>query len=136
MPLIKRTSLGMIASAVLIAGCGGGDSPKAVASSYFKALATGDYKTACDKIAAAPKRKLQAAVQGKSCPDVLSAKLKGGAASATLTALKDAKIGEPTLNGDRGSVPVTVKSVGKPLPLLVVKEDGAWKVESGSVAGG
>lgn len=139
MPLKKLTTYVTIATVALLAGCGGsgGDNtPKGAASSYFKALESGDYGAACDKIAASSKQKLQAAAKGKSCADALGVGLKSSQGSAALKTLKDATFGEPTLKGDRGTVPVTVKSIGTALPIPVVKEGGTWKVESSAAVGG
>jgi len=139
MRLEKLTPLATIAAIALLAGCGGGggdNSPKGAASGYFKALESGDYSAACDKIANTSKQKLEKAAGGKKCPDALSIGLKSSQGSSALKTLKDAKIGEPTLKGDRGTVPVTVKALGTALPIPVVKEGGSWKVESSAAVGG
>lgn len=134
------TVLSLIA-VLLLAGCGGksggsGGSPKDAASAYFKALESGDYKAACEKIAAASKKKLQTAAAGKSCPDALTAGLKTSRGATTLKALKGATFGEAKVTGDKGNVPVKIKALPKPVPIPVVKEDGEWKVESGAASAG
>lgn len=139
MHLNKLITYLTIAGVALLAGCGGsgGDNtPKGAASAYFKALQSGDYDAACDKIAAPSKQKLQAAAKGKSCSEALSVGLKSSQGSSALKTLKDATFGEPTLKGDRGTVPVTVKALGTALPIPVVKEGGTWKVESSAAVGG
>jgi hypothetical protein len=139
MSLTKPTTFATLACVALLAGCGGsgGDnSPKGAASAYFKALQSGDYGAACDKIASTSKQKLQAAAKGKSCPDALAVGLKSAQGSNALKTLKDATFGEPTIKGDRGTVPVKVKALGTSLPIPVVKEGGAWKVESSAAVGG
>lgn len=126
---------------LLVAGCGGDDnnasttdtaaargydSPVPVVQAYVDAFGSGDYAAACDLVDAEAMEKITQT--GKiTCEEVYE---KGGAdIETTQKEFDGAKVGDPQITDDRGSVSVTTKS-GKEIQLPVVIENGEWKVAS------
>ena len=113
---MKKISLFVTTICLILASCGGGDSPKAVAENFLKALNKMDYETA-KKYGSEDTGKLLDMMSGfaKMMPD--SAKKERS------FEMKDEKI-----EGDKATVTYTESGEEGLQSLNLVKVDGKWKV--------
>lgn len=133
-----RVAAVLIAAGLLLAGCGGGDGgpgtsttrgygdPVAAAQEYVDAFGTGDFAAACERIAA----ETLARVTEDGATDCQRVYEDGGEEVRTAqNQFKGAEVGDPQVDGDRGTVGVTTAD-GSEIRLAVILEDGQWKVAS------
>jgi hypothetical protein len=129
---MRSTLLLCTLGALAVAGCGGSGAadPQGVVKHYLGALSSSDWGGACNDIAKDSKAKLE--VNGRKCPEVLATTLKNGRTTALL---KGVTVGHATVAGSSAKVPVTLPS-GQSFSIPATKEDGNWRVQSGSSTGG
>jgi hypothetical protein len=122
-----RRALILIAPLLLAAGCGGGSGQtgkvSAAAQSYVAAFSAHDAGATCramtehsqELVAEFAREHMH--VRGATCAK---------AVALLPAAPRDAKVGDVTINGSRATVAVD----GFDRPLLLVREHGAWRVQS------
>jgi hypothetical protein len=151
--------LALAAVAVVFASCGGsaskGDDEQQIRttfSNYTNALADGDYKKACDQLTTGSKRTITAKLNARKvalkkltgtdqfpadCPGQFAILLRGR--EQLLQAAKKQKVDNVTVNGDTGTVRVTIAVAGvagipagtppQSSTTPVRREGGAWKID-------
>jgi ketosteroid isomerase-like protein len=128
-----KAPLVLVAAAAVLAapGCGGGggsseDQVSAAIKTLMHARNNNDFATVCDGLAAAQVAGIKKS-SGLSCPEALHS-VPG--ATNTKTNLQVQQI---RVSGDRATVEATIHHNGGPgqdQSILMVKEDGDWKVAS------
>lgn len=116
---------------VLLAGCGGGDSPEDVLSGFYAALGDGDAGAYCDLLDEAS---AQAAAEDKgvdTCEEAAEMTFSSTNAAALIAQSEAIEVGESTIDGDTATVAVTTAD-GEDLDVPLVEEDGEWKVDLGN----
>ena len=128
----------VVTAGLVLAGCGGsgegsgtsttrgyGD-PVAAAQEYVDAFGAGDFAAACEHIAA----ETLARVTEDGATECEQVYEDGGDEVQTAQQqFEGAEVGDPQVDGDQGTVGVTT-SDGSEIRLVVILEDGAWKVAS------
>ena len=110
------------------AGCGGDDSssdeqsPEEVVQSFVDSSRDGDGAAVCDLLSA--DSQTQVVEESDSADDCEGAFDEDPTASDVPD---DLEIGDATIDGDTGTVAVTVS--GQESQLNVVQEDGSWKID-------
>ena len=128
-----HAAVAVLLAAALIAGCGGGgesdeDQVRDVVESFVQAGEDRDAATACDLLAADQVKTVEDIGPGGSCATILA-----GIFSKAEDVNTDVEIQDVRVEGDRATVDATVKSPDsqpKAESILVVKEDGEWKLAS------
>ena len=128
-----RVWLAIALAAALAAGCGGGgvsdeDQVRDVVTSFVQAGKDRDAAEACSLLAADQLKVVEQLGGGAGCEQVLGGFLAKANAVGT-----DLKIEDVRVEGDRATVDATVKAAGsspKAESILLVKEDGEWKLAS------
>lgn len=125
-------SLAAALATVVVAGCGGGssdeDQVRDVVTSFVQAGKDRDAAEACSLLAADQVKAVERLGGGGDCAQVL-----GGFFAEANAAGTDVEIQDVRVQGDRATVDATVKAAGsspQPESILVVKEDGEWKIAS------
>jgi hypothetical protein len=117
-------------AASLVIGCGGGGdsssdsaaAPEDVVQQFVDSSRDGDGEAVCDLLSA--DSQAQVVDEAKSADDCPGAFDEDPTASDVP---EDLEIGEATIDGDTGSVAITVSGQESSLP--VVQEDGEWKID-------
>jgi hypothetical protein len=123
----------LAACCVALAGCGGGggsdeDQVREVVQSFVDAGNEKDPAAACELLA---RQQLRAVRKlGGSCPEVVAGLLEASNGGTSVT------VDEVRIEGNRATADVTVKAGGGSGPgrsssLLLVREDGEWRLASG-----
>jgi ketosteroid isomerase-like protein len=128
-----HAAVAVLLAAALIAGCGGGgesdeDQVRGVVESFVQAGEDRDAAAACDLLAADQVKTVEKIGPGGSCATILA-----GIFSKAEDVSTDVEIQDVRVEGDRATVDATVKSPGsqpKAESILVVREDGEWKLAS------
>src|SRR4051794_24737289 len=123
--------LATVLAALAAAGCGGGggkdgEQGGGAVKSLIHARNNNDFATVCDGLAAAQVKGIKKS-SGLSCPEALHS-----VPGATTTRTK-LQIQQIRISGDRATVEATVHhngQAGQDQSILMVKEDGDWKVAS------
>jgi len=118
--------------ATLLGGCGGGsssdeDQVRDVITSFVQAGKDRNAAEACSLLSADQVKSVEQ-LGGGSCATIL-----GGIFSKAKDVGTDVEIQDVRVEGDRATVDATVKAPGsqpKAESILVVKEDGEWKLAS------
>jgi len=115
-----------------LAGCGGGggseeDQVSEVVQSSVDAGNNRDPAAACELLARQQRRAVRKL--GPSCPEVVAGLLEARKGTTSVT------VDEVRIKGDRATADVTVKQgdrgPGRSSSLLLVREDGEWRLASG-----
>jgi ketosteroid isomerase-like protein len=122
--------------AVLVAGCGGGQSSteqiKKVIGTYYEAFSNGDSATACDQLAKDTIKNLEKQAKGRACVDVLNDALQQPDYAAVAQKLKNAKITKITVKGDKAAAVIQVPSIKAGVTAVGLKKEGdKWKITTG-----
>jgi hypothetical protein len=150
-----RHGLGLLAAALVIAGCGGGSGAsradvaavKQVMARAFAALANGDGETVCSLATQSGQQKIvpdlskiQASVPGATCPSVireatrlLPPQIKEGMRSVVIKKVtmngNDATVQDADIGSTRGTLMGFLHPGGEPTTLMK-QSDGSWKISS------
>ncbi|HEX8073739.1 MAG TPA: DUF4878 domain-containing protein [Thermoleophilaceae bacterium] len=121
-------------AALALGGCGGGESDdaKSALQDYVDAFAKGDGDRACSLLTKSTRDTFAARVapitKSKDCATSID-KLSKQAGPELLGALKDAKVSDVKVDGDRATA--KLKSGSSTTTTQLRKEDGDWKVAGG-----
>lgn len=115
------------------AGCGGGggDDTQQVSDVVTSFVDAGNHRDAAGACELLAKQQLQAVRKlggGGSCASVVGGLLTGATGNTSV------EVDEVRVEGDRATADVTVRQGGRPprsLSLLLVREDGEWRLASG-----
>lgn len=114
----------VIATAALLAGCGGSSSsPDAVVQDFFDAARDNDAEAACELLSSASIEAIEASGD-EDCPTAFEADGVGDIPD-------DIEVGEVTEDGDTATVQVT--GDGEEVEIPTVNEDDEWKVDFASL---
>lgn len=123
----KRVAIGaVLATAALVAGCGGGDdttssagNPEDAVQAFFDATKAKDASAAC-AVLTADSQKL-AAGQEDSCEASFDKSIDDSSIPDSI------EVGDAKVDGDTAIVPAT--GDGEKTEFTVVQEDGSWKID-------
>lgn len=108
-----------VLSLLALSGCSSADqsSPESVANSYYQAIASADYKTACQLLIPS-----LAEVLGSSCENsIKDVETTGDMAGVDFSQIQ---FGAPEVNGDSAVIQATVGEIN--FPVRTEKIDGVW----------
>jgi ketosteroid isomerase-like protein len=124
--------LAVALTAALVAGCGGGgsdeDQVRDVVTSFVQAGKDRDAAKACDLLASEQIKVVERVGGGAECEQVLGGFFANADAAGT-----EVKIDDVRVEGNRATVDATLMAAGtspKAESILLVKEDGEWKLAS------
>lgn len=128
--------LSAVVLAAVLAGCGGGETPKSdseaaagAVTSFTRAFAAGDGAKACSLLtpaaATAFVKRAQNATGARDCPTSLK-RVHDLAGSSVTGPLATAAVGRVDVKGDTATTTVTAS--GHSTPVTLSKQDGAWKL--------
>ena len=104
-----------------------GDDPEAVFKAFQNALADGDAGTACGHLGPSAVRQVEEASIGGTCEDWVE-ELTGAYDEASQEKLRDTKVEDVIVSGDRA----TIKHIGPileiPLEVELRRTDGSWRL--------
>lgn len=119
------------AAAVALSACGGGssgDDIKSTITHYYTAFANGDGAGACSDLTKATRTQLEKSAGGRNCATAIAEASKNPTFARFKSKIKDAKVTGVKVNGNAATA--TVKLLGISAPVSLVKEGGAWKIQS------
>ena len=133
MTCLRAVALPAAIAALALAGCGGGGSasgsPKQTVQDYLAAFTSGDGAKACSLMTKQTRdqfvARISALTQTGDCATAVD-KLAKQAGPQLLGALKKAKVGKVTIQGDNAKVRLT--SGPNSTDTQLQKEGGQWKV--------
>ena len=125
--------MAILLAAALLVGCGSGggsdeDQVRDVVTSFVQAGKDRDAAEACSLLSADQVKTVESLSPGGSCATIL-----GGIFAKAKDVSTEVDIQDVRVEGDRATVDATVRSPGsqpKAQTILVVKEDGEWKLAS------
>ena len=131
----RGTAIALCLATALLGGCGGGggsdeEQVRDVVTSFVEAGKDRDAAEACSLLSADQVKSVQE-IGGGSCATIL-----GGIFAKAKDLGTDVSIQDVRIEGDRATVDATVTAPGskpKAQTILVVKEDGEWKLASAGI---
>lgn len=124
-------ALAAVLAAALIAGCGGSsneDQVRDVVESFVQAGKDKDAAEACGLLSTEKVKVVEQLAAGAGCEQVLGGLFARADATGTDVEIQDVRV-----EGSRATVDATVRAPGsapKAESILLVKEDGDWKLAS------